>query len=240
MLPKNNLRRNISSEFGNLSVFDEIYKSGLWGKGSGGGSDSGACIQYSRWLEKFIIENEIRSIVDLGCGDWQFMRLVDLNGAKYLGIDVASSVIDVNSRLYSSPNVQFGMLRSYKSLPSADLLICKDVMQHLSNQEVFRIIEILPRYTYSLVTNDVSCGFSAKHQLLQRARKPWAPLLNRDIQTGDYRTIDISKKPFNTDSRLVLEWKVNPYSIRRRLHPKNLLLGFGCESIKRTYLTRGS
>ena len=236
MSSKENAYQEVSSNFGSLDVFDHIYKSGLWGKGSGGGSDPHECQLYINWLQSYIQENNIKSIVDLGCGDWQYMQILDLNNINYLGIDAAATVIDSNSINFSSQNISFKIFTSYSDIPDADMLICKDVMQHLSNEEVFNILEILPRFNQSVITNDIAYGFSAKHQLLQRLRKPWTSLLNRNIKTGDYRPIDISKPPFNVNGLFAFQWKVNPYTLKRRLNPKNLIFGFDCESIKKTYV----
>lgn len=72
-------------------------------------------------------------------------------------------------------------------LPNADLIICKDVLQHLPNEYIFKFLKILPKYKYALITND---GF--KH-----------PSFNRDINPGEWRSIDLRKSPFNLSAKNV-------------------------------------
>ena len=52
-----------------------------WGGHSGAGSLPFWTIGYRAMLENFIAMNEIKSIVDLGCGDWQFSKFMNLEGS---------------------------------------------------------------------------------------------------------------------------------------------------------------
>jgi len=102
----------MSFEFGDPDIFDKIYENSYWGNGSGGGSSPEATQPYKVFLEDFIRQYKIQSIVDLGCGDWQFSKFLDFGGAKYIGIDASKHVIAVNQRLFSRPGVSFANLPS--------------------------------------------------------------------------------------------------------------------------------
>lgn len=71
-------------------VFDTIYKQKIWGSGddtigsSGVGSDPIVLAGYINFLNEFIAEKSIKSISDVGCGDWQYMQHVDLSNI-YIG-----------------------------------------------------------------------------------------------------------------------------------------------------------
>ncbi len=93
----------------NSAVFSSIYERGEWGaKGSSGsGSDPKNAKMYLTFLQDFLSENEITSVVDLGCGDWRIGREINWDGIKYLGIDVVASVIEENNKNFSSPNIAF-------------------------------------------------------------------------------------------------------------------------------------
>jgi hypothetical protein len=41
------------------------------------------------FLQKFLGQNKVQSLVDLGCGDWQFSQHHNLAGFSYLGIDAS-------------------------------------------------------------------------------------------------------------------------------------------------------
>ena len=90
----------MEKEFGNLEVFDKIYSQSYWGNGSGGGSSLEAAKPYKKFLENFINEFNISSIVDLGCGDWQFSQFINFGEVKYLGIDAAKTIINSNFKIF--------------------------------------------------------------------------------------------------------------------------------------------
>ena len=197
-------------KLGSLDVFDQIYKEKVWGdgKGSGIGSDPQAVRPYTAFLQQFLEEKQIKSIVDLGCGDWQFSRELKLKGTHYHGIDVAKSVIESNQKLYSSPNIEFSVLNSYKDLPQADLLICKDMLMHLGRSEVKAIIrDAFPKYANVLITSDVH-PYSKMGESFLKARRKWEDMFNEDILTGQMTPFDIRMSPYNLPGKTVFSWTV--------------------------------
>src|SRR3954471_5293227 len=101
--------------------FEEIYQQDLWTNGSGPGSLPKHTIEYRAFLSKFISENDIRTVTDLGCGDWQSTRLLDWSGVRYLGLDVVRSIVDRNNKIYSSENIRFLHVTDLDQLPGGDL-----------------------------------------------------------------------------------------------------------------------
>ena len=69
-------------------VFTNIYETDEWKGGSGEGSTVAATAPYRRILEHVLASPDVRSVTDVGCGDWQFSGLVDWQGKAYVGIDV--------------------------------------------------------------------------------------------------------------------------------------------------------
>jgi SAM-dependent methyltransferase len=215
----------VSFEFGDSDIFDKIYENSYWGNGSGGGSSPEATQPYKIFLENFIRQHDIKSVVDLGCGDWQFSQFLDFGGATYIGIDACKSVIKNNQQSFSRSGVSFANLpKDYNELPSADLLVCKDVLMHLSTKEVKDVLSILRNFKYALITNDVPCVPTFGETLL-KLRSLYSPVVNREIKTGDYRTLDPTQHPFNLKLKKVFEWKGS-----------NLILGKDCNWKKITYL----
>jgi SAM-dependent methyltransferase len=215
----------MSLEFGDPDIFDKIYENSYWGKGSGGGSSPEATEPYKIFLENFIRQHDIESIVDLGCGDWQFSQFLDFGSATYFGIDASKNVIANNQRSFSRKGVSFANPpKDYNLLPSADLLACKDVLMHLSTKEIKDILSILPKFKYALITNDIPCvsGFG---EILLKLQNLFSPVVNKEIKTGDYRALDPTRHPFNLKLKKVFEWKGS-----------NLILGKDCDWKKRTYL----
>jgi SAM-dependent methyltransferase len=164
-------------------IFDHIYQNDLWKGGSGLGSTEENTRAYRQFLHNFLRSNAVRSVVDLGCGDWQFSRHVDWKGIDYLGIDVSKVVLE-NTRSFTGPGIEFRELNAVtEPLPAADLLLAKDVLQHWSNADILALLPKLSAYRYALITN----GFLAT--ALDR--------VNTDITPGRWRPVDLLRPPFS-------------------------------------------
>ena len=168
------------------NTFNRIYAEGTWGKDvagkgtSGSGSTLAITREYRAYIEDFIKTHGIKSVVDAGCGDWNFSSAIDWSGASYLGVDIASDVIAAVRSRHENGRVKFQVGDITDELPAADLLISKDVLQHLSNTLVQKFIRNNLRkgkYKWVLLTND-------------RGSK------NADIASGGYRAIDLAAPPF--------------------------------------------
>ena len=116
--------------------FGKIYERNAWGYGSGVGSLPLNNIQYMELVRTFIARNRLGSVVDFGCGDWQFSRFINWSGVRYIGVDVVEAVIEQNRALLTGPRIEFHTFETVAQVPEADLLLCKDVFQHLSNRTV--------------------------------------------------------------------------------------------------------
>jgi SAM-dependent methyltransferase len=170
-------------------TFNRIYAEGRWGTDrtgrgtSGSGSTLEITGEYRAYLEDFIRTHGVRSVVDAGCGDWGFSSAIDWGGASYLGIDIASDVIDAVREKHETDRIRFQVGDITEDLPAADLLISKDVLQHLSNDLVQKFVRnnLRPgKYKWAILTNDRGTGSPT----------------NLDIEPGGYRVIDLAAPPF--------------------------------------------
>ncbi len=184
--PKQPMNPQIWSKKSNEEVFTHIYDTAAWDRESdmkgtsGSGSSPERAKEYIEFLRDFLKTNSIQSVVDLGCGDWQISRLIDWNGIDYLGVDVVTSIIKKNTEQFSASNIHFLQADGIEEpLPHAELLICKDVLQHLPYKDIFSIIPQFQKFKYCLITNDDDLN------------------ANKDILRGSYRPLDITKPPFN-------------------------------------------
>jgi SAM-dependent methyltransferase len=184
------------------AAFEKIYDEATWGElGSIGTSGSGSTLQatyiYRRFLAQFMADNKIQSVVDAGCGDWEFSHKIDWTGIDYKGYDIVAKVVEANKAKYAKANVQFFVGNIVEDdLPAADLLISKHVLQHLPNADVQRFLDKqVKKYKHVLLTNGV-------HAVLMTGS-------NRDIKPGDYRELDITRPPFNVRATKPLTWWAN-------------------------------
>jgi SAM-dependent methyltransferase len=183
------------------ATFEKIYAANSWGHGSGSGSLPIHTRGYINLLQEFLREHDVKSVLDHGCGDWQFSQFVDWGGIQYLGMDLVQSVIDTNIARYCAPNINFAVKADGAALPPAELLIMKDVLQHWSNESVRRFLPVLKRYRFCLITNCVN---------------PRGETVNTDIADGEFRYLDIRLPPFNYDAAEIYSF-TNKRSLWRRL-----------------------
>jgi SAM-dependent methyltransferase len=179
------------------STFNRIYSEGTWGRDvagkgiSGSGSTLEITREYRIYVEEFIRKNGVTSVVDAGCGDWTFSSTIDWGNASYLGIDIASDVIEAVRDKHERETIKFRVGDITEELPAADLLISKDVLQHLPNELVGKFIRNnlkRGKYKWALLTNDRGSG-------------------NGDTEPGGYRAIDLSAAPFEVNGLVDLPIK---------------------------------
>jgi 2-polyprenyl-3-methyl-5-hydroxy-6-metoxy-1,4-benzoquinol methylase len=148
-------------------IFQKIYAQGTWGRsvlpgipgGTGAGSSVGYNKQYMAFLETFIREYDIKTIVDLGCGDWKFSRHLKWDNVSYTGIDCVAPVISGLSKEFIKENIKFECFdfgHYPNDIPNADLYIIKDVLQHWPDDlisDFLRKIISTKKMKYLLITN---------------------------------------------------------------------------------------
>jgi SAM-dependent methyltransferase len=167
-------------------TFNRIYAEGTWGKDvagkgtSGTGSTLEITREYRVYVEDFMKKHSVKSVVDAGCGDWSFSSAMDWGDASYLGVDIASDVIAAVRNKHEKGKIKFQVGDITDELPAAELLISKDVLQHLSNELVHKFIRNNLRkgkYKWVILTNNRGSE-------------------NRDVASGGYRAIDLAAPPF--------------------------------------------
>ena len=87
----------------------------------------------------------IKSVLDVGCGDWNWMSQVDLGDVAYLGWDVEESMIAANNITFSErPNVRFQVrsLLTVQEIPKVDLILARHVLIHFPNEEITRCLDL--------------------------------------------------------------------------------------------------
>jgi len=155
---------------------------------SGRGSDSIETKIICRELPGILSSIKARVILDVPCGDFNWMKDINLPVEEYIGADIVAELIDNNERRYGRPGRRFFRADIVSaSLPKADLILVRDALVHLSNKDVLRAIANLKSSgsIYLLTTTFVRHGES-------------------DIVTGQWRPINLEEKPFNFPKPLAL------------------------------------
>jgi SAM-dependent methyltransferase len=174
-------------------AFTEVYQRDDWCGGSGRGSVPENTTEYRRLIEKFIRTHAIERIVDIGCGDWQFSRLIDWGNIDYLGIDTVPAVIEANRKRFGTRYNFMCLDVTCDDLPAGELLLIKDVLQHWPNAVIQRFLPRLAQYRYVILTND---GYPST-------------TLNTDIRMTGYRPLDLRQPPFSFDAEELLRYRTD-------------------------------
>ncbi len=133
--------------------FGHVYESNFWGgqsSRSGLGSE-GAFAQQKIAIIKDIATNfGAATILDLGCGDFYWMRELTPHFRRYHGVDIVDALIGSNRSRFGSERVSFQCLdlsdpRQHELLAmrDADLIVCLDVFGHLLNSEVDSLLRLI-------------------------------------------------------------------------------------------------
>jgi hypothetical protein len=180
----------IIQKLGHAGIFSCIYENKLWGDdGNGaynGSSGEGSTIEnnihtWVPFLKKFIKDNNVQSVTDLGCGSFIFGRYIydDLD-IKYHGYDGYEKF----EKVYTDTKYVFTCMdfcKNKEDIDGADLCILKDVICHWSVKDINCLLDYLMnagKFKYILICNGSS-------QVID----------NHDILTGQWRALRAEMLP---------------------------------------------
>lgn len=166
--------------------FNKVYTESHWGYKSGPGSDPDFAKVWIDIVNSFLEKNDVSSVIDVGCGDWRIGKRLKLDGKDYTGVDISSVILEETDS-NSSENIKF-IQDDFETMDihDADLVIIKDVLQHLPNSSIYNIVnKIMRKSRYALFCDD----------LLESN--------NIDDVYAGYRPIDLCSSPFDFDFKTV-------------------------------------
>jgi hypothetical protein len=166
-------------------VFRDIYRRHHW-SGSESASGAGASLDQTRKLRRslpvLLRELGVATMLDLPCGDYGWMRTLELPVDRYIGADLLPEVVEPLAAAFGDGRREFRVLDLTRDrLPPADLLFCRDCLVHLSYAGIWRALgnAVGSGIPYILTTTFPRCE------------------ANEDIVTGDWRAIDLQRAPFH-------------------------------------------
>lgn len=199
------LARKKNRKLSAREVFSKVYKNNEWGGApgtycSGYGSCEFHAVQYAAMVNAFIQSQEIKEVVDLGCGDFAVGSKLELAQVSYTGIDIVEELIQSNREHFDSDNVRFLCLDIITDdLPSGELCLIRQVLQHLSNAQIATILGKLGKYKYVLITEHYPPPSKC---VIPNKDKPHGP----DTRISDNSAVYLDLPPFNMRlSHIMLE-----------------------------------
>lgn len=178
-------RKRMSTE----EIFTEILENNAW-KGANSASGPGSDLDQTKTLIEelplLLSKLGVSTMLDVPCGDFYWMKFLDLKNTKYIGADIVRELICQNKK-YESRKISFvhaDLLRD--ELPRADLVLCRDCLVHFSFADIDRALRNIRR--------------SSSEYLLTTTYPDICQ--NSDIITGGWRALNLQLEPFNLPAPL--------------------------------------
>lgn len=175
------------------NLFTNIYRNNLWLDAesvSGPGSRLSETARISQQLPSLLAGLNARRLLDAPCGDFNWMRHVELGIDEYIGGDIVRDLIVSHQQNFGNPHRRFIPLDvTADELPrDVDVILCRDCLVHLSYRDAFRALKNFQKSgaQYLLTTT-----YTERE-------------VNVDIDTGGWRPLDLRLPPFNFPAPLAL------------------------------------
>ena len=169
--------------------FSKVFRNNLFfgtESRSGAGSDLTQTQEIARHLPGLLKDLKVRSLLDLPCGDFNWMSKLDLNAVNYIGADLVPELIDHLNEAYGNNSRKFITVNIVNEVPpQTDAVFCRDLFVHLSNSEVARAISNLRKSGAEYL---ITTTFPLRVKNLD------LPLISREVA---WRTINLELSPFN-------------------------------------------
>ncbi len=178
------------------TAMEQVYAQNLWGKGStefysGEGSHLPDFVNpYLKTVIAFLKSFDKKLVVcDLGCGDFNIGKELAPFTQKYEAIDIAKNLIEFNRKQFCLENLDFHCLDiAEEELPHGDCAIVRQVLQHLSNAEIQKIVRKLQGFKFVILTEHLPKGdFIANADIIS----------GQGIRIKKNSGVDILKAPFH-------------------------------------------
>ncbi len=167
------------------AVFRDIYRRHHWSGSespSGAGAAADQISELRHALPELLRDLRVATLLDLPCGDYSWMRTIDLPVLHYIGGDLLPEIIQPLSAELGDEHREFRVLDLTRhALPPADLLLCRDCLVHLSYGDIRRALRNLVRSGIPFLLTTTFPGADA----------------NEEIVTGDWRVLDLEAAPFH-------------------------------------------
>jgi len=169
------LFKNMSKE----EIFTHIYKKNRWE------SEKAVDLEITKTLREelpqLLKKLQVKSLLDIPCGDFWWLSSVDLGFVDYTGLDIVEHVIQNDIKQYANEKrrfLKFDILNDV--LTKADVVCCKDLFIHLPLEDCLKSIKNIKKSGTKYFLADT-------HPSVKE---------NKDIHTGMWRPLNMNLSPF--------------------------------------------
>ena len=180
-------------------VFSGIYENYGFGSTesrSGPGSTLDETRILREEIKKLVAEKGIKSVVDIPCGDFNWMKEIVFNFEYYTGGDIVEKAVETNNERYGNSRIKFIQFDLVKdTIPDGDLLIVRDVIGHFPLEDGKKIIENI------LKSN---CKYLLSTTWAKKTDQGWSKCNptdvdreNEGVDYGRFYPVNLMAAPFN-------------------------------------------
>lgn len=178
--------------FNSKDYWETRYKTG---QTSGSGSYNYLADFKAKILNEFVAENNIKSVIEFGCGDGNQLKLAKY--PRYIGLDVSPTVIQICKEIFSDDSTKSFFLYDYRCFQDnhniflSELSLSLDVLYHLTEQKVYdsyliHLFSSASRYVIIYSSNDT---FSSSKQPPHERRRKFTEDVTRLIKGWELQNV---------------------------------------------------
>jgi SAM-dependent methyltransferase len=166
-------------------VFQSAYRNNVWGDPesvSGPGSGLRRTEAFRDQIPPLLEELGARSLIDAGCGDFNWMKEIQLPVDWYLGVEIVPELAARNRDAHSDPTRTFMHADLARDdLPRADVILCRDCLVHFSFEDIQAALRNFKRSQSLYLLTTTFIEFQT----------------NLDMETGGWRRLNLERAPFH-------------------------------------------
>lgn len=161
----------------------------------------GSTVEFTKplreWLPKVLQDNDIYTILDAPCGDLNWIGLINLAEFDYMGWDIEPNMLALNELRYPQHSFFNVNLLTVDDIPQVDLIICRDFLFHLPNEDALSVLDKFKLSGSRLLLTTTHAGADNTTSTREALGE------GHDDRPGYwYRPIDIEAAPFNLAGRI--------------------------------------
>jgi SAM-dependent methyltransferase len=180
-------------------IFSNIYDNHGFGSlesRSGPGSTLDETQKLRESIKKIIKDKNIKSVVDIPCGDFNWMKEIVFNFESYIGGDIVKKAIEENNERYSNSRIKFIEFDIVNDeIPNGDLLIVRDIIGHFPIEDGVKILKNIL---------NSKCKYLLSTTWAKKIGNDWFPCEKNDVHRenegvdyGRFYPVNLMSNPFN-------------------------------------------
>lgn len=184
---------------GSAHYWDSRYDKG---GNSGAGSYGEFAVFKAEVINSFVRENDIKRVLELGCGDGNQLRYFKF--PEYVGLDISSKAVnDCHAKFSDDDTKSFFLESEFESDEKFDLTMSLDVIYHLVEDNVFEqymysLFEYSGRYVVIYSSNQHHQFEGQRPHVRHRKFSEW---IKQNVEGWSLKEIIPNKYPYDSASR---------------------------------------